>query len=64
MTLTHSRNNFHVYTIVNMEVYIHNQILKSDTIRHEKIVLGQVKTAKAKILFQSISDLLYSLERF
>lgn len=47
-----------------MEVYIHNEILKSDTIRQEKIVLGQVKTAKAKILFQSISDLLYSLERF
>lgn len=64
MTLTHSRNNFHVYTVVNMEVYIHNQILKSDTIRQEKTVLGQVKTAKAKILFQSISDLLYSLERF
>lgn len=47
-----------------MELYIRNQILKSDTIQQEKIVLGQVKTAKAKILFQSISDLLYSLERF
>ena len=45
-----------------MELYIRNQILKSDTIQQEKIVLGQVKTAKAKILFQSISDLLYSLE--
>lgn len=64
MTLTHTRNNFHVYTVVNMELYIRNQILKSDTIQQEKIVLGQVKTAKAKILFQSISDLLYSLERF
>lgn len=63
MTLTHTRNNFHVYTVVNMELYIRNQILKSDTIR-QKTVLGQVKTAKAKILFQSISDLLYSLERF
>lgn len=64
MTLTHTRNNFHVYTVVNMELYIRNQILKSDTIQQEKTVLGQVKTAKAKILFQSISDLLYSLERF
>ena len=54
MTLTHTRNNFHVYTVVNMELYIRNQILKSDTIQQEKIVLGQVKTAKAKILFQSM----------
>ena len=28
------------------------------------MVLGQVRTAKAKILLQGMSDLLYSLERF
>lgn len=30
MTLTHGRNTFYTYTTLNMELYIHNQALKSD----------------------------------
>lgn len=43
MTLTHTRNNFHVYTVVNMELYVHNQILKSDTILAGE---GSVRSSK------------------
>lgn len=42
MTLTHTRNNFHVYTVVNMELYVHNQILKSDILAGE----GSVRSSK------------------
>ena len=48
MTLTHTRNNFHVYTVVNMELYIRNQILKSDTIRQEKISVWSSKNSQSK----------------
>lgn len=33
ITLTHARSIFHVYTTLNMELYIHDQTLKSDTVR-------------------------------
>lgn len=48
MTLTHSRNIFYIYTIVNTELYSHNQILESDTIQQGEDGVRSSKNSQSK----------------
>lgn len=62
ITLTNARKILHIYTKHSALIFKTKFWTVTTLFNRKKEPVGQVKTVKAKILFQSVSDLLYSPE--